>query len=130
MANKYDLANKLPEGYAIQGECAGEGIQDNRHKLKGQDLFIFYVYDINKGIYLELEEMQAFCMAIGLKTVPVYSQGFTLKHTVEQLIAMADGPCPLNPTVPHEGLVFRLKGDGRKISFKVISNVYLEKYGL
>lgn len=131
IANQYDLINKLPEGYAIQGEVAGEGIQDNRHKLKGQDLYVFYVYDIDKGIYLELDQMQAFCKDIGLKTVPVYSDDFILNHTLEQLLVLADGPCPLSSqSLLREGLVFRLKGSGQKISFKVISNAYLLKYGL
>ena len=128
IANKYDLHIKLPEGYAIQAECAGEGIQDNRHKFKGQDLYVFYVYDINKGIYLELEDMLTFCKDLGLKTVPVLEMDLVLDHTLEQLLALADGP--LSNDLPREGLVFRLRGSGRKISFKVISNAYLIKYGL
>ena len=63
-----------------------------------------------------------------MKTVPVYATDFVLDHTLEQLLALADGP--LNNGLPREGLVFRLKGSGRKISFKVISNAYLIKYGL
>lgn len=70
VANQHNLKEKLPEGYAIQGECVGEGIQDNRIKLKGQDVYVFYVFDIEKHRYLELEEIEEFCLKIGLKTVP------------------------------------------------------------
>jgi RNA ligase (TIGR02306 family) len=130
MAHKYDLRNRLPDGYAIQGECAGEGISDNRHKLKGQDLFVFYVFDIDKFKFLELEDMEHFCSQIGFKTVPIHDRDIILDHTLESLLKLSDGPCPLNPTLPREGLVYCLKGSERKISFKVISNEYLIRYGL
>lgn len=130
IANSYELSFKLPDGFAIQGECAGVGINGNRHKLNGQDLFVFYVYDIKHGTYLELEDMQKFCCDLGMKTVPVDSSDFILDHTLEQLLEMADGPCPLNPQLLREGYVYRLKGEGNKISFKTISNAYLLKYGL
>jgi RNA ligase (TIGR02306 family) len=130
LANKYELRSRMPSGYAIQGECAGEGIQENRHKLKGQDFYVFYVFEIDKHRYLELDEMTAFCKDLGLKTVPVYSEDFVMRHALEDLLVLADGPCPLNPTMLREGLVFRLKGGEHKTSFKVISNEYLIKYGL
>lgn len=130
LAHEYNLRDRLPKGYAVQAECAGEGISKNRHKLKGRDLYVFYVFDINKYRYLELDETVDFCKDLGLKTVPIYMRDFTLDNTVEQLLAIADGPCPLNPTLPREGLVFRLIGSDPKISFKVISNSYLLKYGL
>lgn len=130
VANKYDLRNKLPEGYAIQGECAGEGINDNRHKLKGQDVYVFYVFDIEKSRYLELEEMEEFCSKLGLKTVPILHRDLVLNHTLEDLLKMADGPCPLNTNVLREGIVFRMKGTDRKVSFKAVSNEYLIKYGV
>jgi RNA ligase (TIGR02306 family) len=110
VANKYDLRTKIPEGYAMQGECAGEGINDNRHKLRGQDLYV--------------------CSQLGLKTVPVFDRDFVLEHTLEEILARSNGPCPLNPALLREGLVYRLKGAERKTTFKAISNEYLVKYGL
>jgi RNA ligase (TIGR02306 family) len=130
VANKYDLRGKIPDGYAIQGECAGEGINDNRHKLRGQDLYVFYVFDIAAYKYLELEEMEEFCSRLGLKTVPVFDRDLVLGHTLEELLARSNGPCPLNPGLLREGLVYRLKGAERKTTFKCISNEYLIKYGL
>jgi RNA ligase (TIGR02306 family) len=130
LSHQYNLRDRLPKGYAVQAEGAGEEISKNRHKLKGQDLYVFYVFDINKYRYLELNESIDFCKDIGLKMVPVFSEDFIMGHTHEELLALADGPCPLNPKVPREGLVFRLSGSNPKISFKIISNAYLVKYGL
>jgi RNA ligase (TIGR02306 family) len=130
LAHQYNLKDRMPKGYAIQAEGAGEGISHNRHKLKGQDFYVFYVFEINKYRYLELSEMVDFCKDVGLKTVPIYAEDLVMNYSYEDLLAMADGPCPLNPSVLREGLVFRLNGSQPKISFKVISNEYLLKYGL
>ena len=130
ISNRRNLKEKLPDGFAIQTECAGEGIQKNRHVLKGQDLYVFYVYDIQKGEYLRLDDMISFVKDIGMKTVPILDDDFILDHTVDQLMEMANGPCPFNPSVPREGLVYRLYDSTRKITFKTISNDYLLKYGL
>jgi len=129
-ARKYNLPELLPEGYAIQAELVGENIQDNRMRIKGHRLLVFYVWDIQKGEYLLLKDMTEFCQKLGLETVPVFQTDLKLNHILESLLALADGPCPLNPDVPREGLVFRLNEPGTKVSFKAISNAYLVKYGL
>jgi RNA ligase (TIGR02306 family) len=130
LANKYDLKNRLPNGYAIQAECAGEGIQSNRQKLKGQDLFIFYVINIGTGEYLQLNDMLLFAKDIGIKTVPVIDDNFIMNHTMEDLLKMADSPSPFSLDLPQEGMVLRLYESLSKVSFKVISNEYLIKYGI
>lgn len=129
VARQHGLPENLPEGFAVQGELVGEAIQSNRLKLKGQDVFVFYVWDIAKAQYLELEAMKEFCARLGLRTVPIVNENFVLDHTLDELLKMADGPSPLNPHVPQEGLVFRLWGTPRKMSFKVISNAYLLQTG-
>jgi hypothetical protein len=55
---------------------------------------------------------------------------FILNHTVEELLKLADMSSPLNPDLPQEGLVFRLYDSPSKVSFKVISNNYLLKWGV
>jgi RNA ligase (TIGR02306 family) len=133
MANKYNLKETLPEGFAIQGEIVGEGIQSNRLKLKGQDLYVFYVYEIKERRYLKLDEMVAFCNKLGLKTVPIYDDRFVMSMTCEKLLELANGKSMLNSNCSREGLVFRLYEDGlyhRKISFKAISNQYLLEHGI
>jgi len=130
LARQYDLKNKLPNNFAIQAETAGEGIQNNRLKLKGIDLFAFYVFDIVNQQYLILDDMKIFIKDLGLKTVPIVYDNFILNHTCEELLKLANVPSLLNPNLPQEGLVFRLNDSKEKISFKVISNDYLIKYGL
>jgi hypothetical protein len=130
VAHRYDLINKLPVGYAIQAELVGEGIQDNRLKIKGHDIYVFYAIEIAKMRFLELEEMEELVGGLGLKTVPIIDRDFVLDHTLEQLLSMANRPSPLTPSVPQEGTVYRLKGAQSKFSFKAISNEYLLKYGL
>lgn len=130
IANQYNLKEKLPDGFAIQGECIGESIQDNRQRIKGQEIYVFYVIDIAKAEYLGLDDMKRFVADLGMKTVPIIDENFILDHTVDQLLQMANGPCPINSSVPQEGIVFRLYNSTKKVTFKAISNEYLIKYGL
>lgn len=130
IANRYNLREKIPNGFALQAECAGEGIQKNRHVLKGRDLYVFYVFDIEKSQYLKLDDMILFVKELGMKTVPIIDDDFILDHTMDQILSLADGPCPFNPLVPREGIVYRLYDSTEKITFKTISNEYLLKYGL
>jgi RNA ligase (TIGR02306 family) len=130
LVNQYDLKNKFPDGFAIQAETAGEGIQSNRLKLKGVDLYVFYVFDIKKWQYLKLDDMRLFVKELGLKMVPILDDNFILNHTCDEILKMADVNSPLNPQCIQEGLVFRLYDSLEKISFKAISNEYLLKWGL
>jgi len=130
LAKRYDLVDKLPEGYALQGEVAGEGIQSNRLKLKGVDFYTFYVIDINKGQYLQLYDMKKFITDLGIKMVPIIYDDFILDHSCDELLRLADIPSPLNSDLPQEGIVFRLKNSLDKVSFKAISNEYLLKWKL
>ena len=125
IARKFGLGNKIPEGFAIQGELYGEKIQNNPHKTNGINYKIFSVYDIQAGKYLAFREMKSFVSKIGLEIVDAFDYGqSTLTHfTPEKLLEMAD-------TTNLEGLVFRPLTElydpklGR-VSFKVISNKYL-----
>lgn len=129
IANQYSLKEKLQEGFAIQGEVAGEGIGgsagNNPLKLTGQKLFVFYVYDINKAEYLTLENMELFCKELGLTTVPIIDRDFIINHTMDELLNLANRKSIINPKVGLEGIVFRLRDNTQKISFKIISNSYL-----
>lgn len=128
LARKYNIENKLPNGFALQCEVIGEGIQKNPLKLKGQDIYIFYVFDIIKYQYLNLDDMVKFVNDMGLKTVPIIDTNFILNHSVEQIIEMANGNSLICKDSEREGLVFRLNNNTDKISFKSISNKYLLKY--
>lgn len=130
LTKKYDLVNKLPDGFAVQGEVAGEGIQSNRLKLKGVDFYCFYVFDIKNYQYLQLHDMKSFIENLGMKMVPIIYEDFTLNHSYDEILSFADMRSPLNSDLLQEGMVFRLKNNTDKISFKAISNEYLLKWKL
>lgn len=120
--------------FALQMELIGEGIQGNQEKIKGQRLFLFDVYDIDKQTYLTPVERQRLLDSLldagaDLKHAPVLDPSLRVTdrfNTVEELLAFADGPS-LNPSAKREGLVF--KSNESQFSFKVISNQWLLKTG-
>lgn len=119
---------------AIQGEIMGPGIQGNRENLKMHQLFIFDIYDIDRGEYFTPAERQEFVEKLRsnwcpqLKHVPVICHSVNLYdslgiNNIDDLLNFAEGPS-LNHTV-REGVVFK-SIDG-KFSFKAISNTFLSK---
>jgi len=119
IANQYDLKNVVPEGLAIQGEIVGEGIQGNPLKLKGQELYVFYMYDITLSKYTWLD------LPV-LKKVPI--RGPYVVTSIEDLIDKSYGlKSMLNPNCQAEGIVYVNYDNGIKYSFKVINNKYLLK---
>jgi RNA ligase (TIGR02306 family) len=70
MARKYDLANRLPIGFAVQGEIMGPKVAGNKLELEEHDLFIFSVYNMAESRFLDLHEFLVFCRDHGLKAVP------------------------------------------------------------
>jgi hypothetical protein len=137
-----EIENKLKSAkrnIAIQGELIGEGIQGNKYGLKGLDVRFFQAFDINKQTYLCYSEFIEFIQAIGLKTVPVICEDFTLINDIDHLVNKAVGKSLLNNTVHREGIVIRpveeicdfdfsniVRG---RISFKAINPDFLIKYG-
>lgn len=129
MAKKYDLMNKLSEGFAIQCELIGESIQGNPLKQSGQDIYCFNVYNIAWGKYLGFYEFIGFCKSLGVKTVPIIDDDYSLPKSVDEVLVKAEGKSLLNPNEEREGIVVRPKVEGnykgQRLSFKAISNQYL-----
>lgn len=122
IAKKYDLRSIIPEGYAVQGEIVGPGIQSNPLKLKEIELYLFNMYNINKGTYINEFNVP------GVKQVPFINVVFMKNSSIENLINQVDGMrSKLNPSVYAEGLVYKRFENGNKISFKVINNSFLLK---
>jgi len=133
---KYDLEKKLWDFFntgrevdvnnlnsiEVYGEIYGEGVQGNPYKLKGQTVKFFNVFDIDKQEYLGIE-FAALIHKLGLETVPIITENFTLPNTIDKLLVMAEGKSFLNRETEREGFVVRSLD--RKISFKVISNKFL-----
>jgi RNA ligase (TIGR02306 family) len=126
VAAQNQLAEKLAgRNLAVQGELIGEGIQKNIYKLRGQALHIFHIYDIDRQAFMPFAEMVDFCAAHQWSLAPIVSTAFRLPATMAELLAMADGPSLLHEKAAREGWVLRTAD--RDVSFKVISNRFLEE---
>jgi RNA ligase (TIGR02306 family) len=126
-AIKMDIENKLPIGYAIQGELIGPSIQANHEKVSSLDYFVFDVYDINKKQYLTPEARREFCKQNNIQHVPVTNPNATpLQMTLEELLAHVDTES-MNPGTVSEGRVYK-SNSYPTMSFKVINNKYLLKH--
>ena len=142
VALKHDLENKMRDmqlsyafdnGFVIQGELAGPGIQKNRMELKELELYVFDIFDIATYTYLDVSDMMTVCRELGVKTVDITGYGGYDDMTVEQWLAYAEGNYP-GTSNPIEGIVVRTCEairtdllDGHRLGFKVINNKYLLK---
>lgn len=128
MVDKYNLDLIIPEGWVVQGEVAGPGIQKNPLALKEVSLFVFRVID-DAG-----RDVPRILWPLGIKSLaaPVYKD-LTLPPTIEEAVEMINGIKSLvTPGRLTEGVVV-WDVDGREFSFlgrpgfKCISNKYLER---
>lgn len=133
IARKYDLKEKMKSvqerinvNFAIQGELIGEGIQKNRYGIKGQDFYMFNVFNITDQQYFSWDSVKEIADLLGLNVVPEIDISFNIegKDTKDFLI-LAEGKSVLNPKTEREGLVF--KTSANEVSFKAISNKFLMK---
>jgi len=130
VALAHDVETKMREsglyGLAIQGELVGEGIQGNIYKLKGQEIYVYDIYNVRTGEYLNAARRVEICEHLGLKHAPVYMTYWKLNDadTVESLLAFAEGKSELLASQEREGVVFKCIEDPQ-ISFKAVSNAYL-----
>jgi RNA ligase (TIGR02306 family) len=131
-ARKYNIEQRLIEtdldDIIIQGEIIGEGIQGNHYGLKGQDFYVFTVYDIKLGCFLSPNQRRQLCEDLGLKHVPVIHEEYVFppETSVQDVLSMADGTSKLTGKL-REGEVYK-RVDGRE-HWKAVSNEYLFKYG-
>lgn len=118
---------------ALQGELVGEGIQGNPYKIKGQEFFLFDIYDIDTSKYLTPAERKAFVEEHDIKHVPVLAFGAELWDTlginsIDGILRFAEGKSVMGMIgCEREGLVFKSKA--MQCSFKAISNKFLLKGG-
>jgi len=131
IALSYNIEAKLRNhgrNLAIQGEIIGEGIKSNKYKLKGQQLRVYNIFDIDKYEYLSKKEMIELCNILSLEIAPTVFLDYILPNTIEELILIADGKSQLNENINREGLVWVSNDSNNRISFKTISNLFLLKY--
>jgi RNA ligase (TIGR02306 family) len=125
MREEFGLAD-----FAIQGELVGPGIQGNIYKLKETRFFVFDIYDIRRGVYVDPITRRSMVASMGLDHVPVLAYQAQLRNTigiesVDDILAFAEGKSVLGDiTGPErEGIVFKEINGG--FTFKAISNKYL-----
>jgi RNA ligase (TIGR02306 family) len=56
-----NLLRALGRNLALQGELIGEGIQKNRYAIKGQQFYLFDIYDIDARPLLECRRAPRYC---------------------------------------------------------------------
>ena len=136
VAVRNDLELKLrraDRNLALQGELIGEGIQGNPYKIKGQEFFLFDIYNIDAGKYFTPDERKAFIEENNIKHVPVLAFGAELLDTlginnIDGILHFAEGKSVMGTIgCEREGLVFKSKT--MQCSFKTISNKFLLKGG-
>jgi RNA ligase (TIGR02306 family) len=131
MANSLDLRNKLAKlgrNIAIQGELFGTGINGNHYRSTEHRFWVFSIYDINKGEYLNSNDRIELCKELELEHVPVLGYMNLRDQTIDGLLAMAEGKSVVNPIVEREGVVLKCVSNPQ-IHFKCISNKFLLKGG-
>jgi len=134
VAVRNDLELKLRRAnrnLALQGELIGEGIQGNPYKMKGQEFFLFDIYDIGTSKYFTPAERRAFIEEHNINHVPVLAFGAELRDTlginsIDGILKFAEGKSVMGMIgCEREGLVFKSKT--MQCSFKAISNKFLLK---
>lgn len=124
VCNQYNLKEKLPEGYALQWETCGPGIQSNPMGLSEISGFAFSGYNIPEHRYLTMSELYDLCVQLKFPMCPILSKGDSFSKDGVELLGeglYANGK-------QREGVVVRSQDnyEGKPISFKVI-NLGFEK---
>jgi RNA ligase (TIGR02306 family) len=122
---KTALSLNFPDGFAVQGEIIGEGIQGNQEKITGTKFFCFNVFNITEQKKLSPTERREFCKTYGINHVPVIDEAKSIEGiSLDDLISFADGPSLFAKL--REGLVYK-SNEHPEIHFKTISNKWLIK---
>lgn len=120
------IGGSIIDGFAYQGEIVGPGIQGNRENFADHKFFVFDIFDIQNHGYLNSQHRRRWCKELALDHVPVLGTDWTAPNSVEEGLALAEGPS-INHKI-REGLVWKCNEDP-SFSFKTISNQFLLKGG-
>lgn len=128
IARELGLLDKVPEGWALQGEYLSPKVQSNYEKVDKPCWYCYNMYHIPSGRYASSWTTRTSCGYLGIPHVPILNSDWNMPEdvTVEMLLDMAEGD-GMNPGVKREGLVFKLNSEEEQFSFKAISNSYLLK---
>ena len=123
-AKAYELDTHLAEGFAVQGEMCGPKICSNMYGFERIRLFVFSVYDITEGRYLDPDDAHERLAALAgprVEYVPILEHITLDGCTVSGLLQAADGMSVMGKC-DREGMVYKAK---HGVSFKVVSNRWL-----
>lgn len=111
----------------LQGELIGEGVQKNPYEIKGHEFHIFNLYLSDLDYYANIDELIEFTQRYNLKHVPLLYKDINLPENSKACLELSEGKSKLNSNTEREGIVIRYFD--RSVSFKAISNKFLEKNG-
>lgn len=105
----------------LQGEICGNGIQGNKYRISGYDLFAFnLIYPDRKCTTAQIRDLLS---PFGIKTVPIVDEDKELPDTIADLVEYSKGVSVIRMGQKREGVVMRSAHGG--ISFKVINPDFL-----
>lgn len=127
IARQYDIENVLKQiigdydTVVLQGEICGNGIQGNKYRISGYDLFAFnLIYPDRKCTTAQIRDLLT---PFGIKTVPIVDEDKELPDTIADLVEYSQGGSVIRMGQKREGVVMRSARGG--ISFKVINPNFL-----
>jgi RNA ligase (TIGR02306 family) len=127
-ARRYKLDELLDEGFALQAELVGPGVQGNPMGLTQLELRVFNVYKIGYG-YLDFKFAQAMAADLYVPFVHVLAADTTITDLDDDLLRKLAEGWYQNGS-PHEGIVIRpmreMTHEGERVSVKVINLLYKE----
>lgn len=127
LAKKYQLPEKLPEGFAIQAEMVGPGIQANPLDLPEVDIRVFNVFDIQRAAYLDHFVAVAATRGFDVPFVETAGFGMDFNFDFDGLRALSAGVYE-GTKKQREGIVIRPTTEefvGQvRLSFKVLNLLY------
>lgn len=122
------ILKSLNRNLAFQGEIVGPGLNGNIYKLDKFMIFIYDIFDIDNGTYLDPKSRSELCVKLGVTQVPILHKDFDgLGVGLEAFLSSANGKSVIGHTdTLREGLVYKANSKDR-FTFKTISNEYLLK---
>ena len=122
IAEKYNLAETLPENLIFYGEIVGEGIQDLTYGYKKHSLFIFDIKDVTTGKYLDWYDVVRWCEHLGLQIVPELYAG---QYSDELRKQFTTGKSTIDGKTIREGIVLKTitESNNPKIGRKILKSV-------
>jgi RNA ligase (TIGR02306 family) len=126
VAKKHGLHERLADGYAIQYEVAGPGIQKNPLGLSQVTGFAFSAWSSERADYLSDAELRGMCDALGMPVVEQALHGDCFDYSDDEIRVLAQGVYANGQQ--REGVVFRAADGARhvneRVSFKAINLLY------